>query len=632
MHYMSRSSAENKKPKSLKVVLPMVWELVRARRGLLALGFALMIVNRVSGLVLPYSTKFLIDTVIVKRQLEMLKPLVLLVLAATAVQGITSFSLTQLLSKAAQRLIAELRQKVQAHIGRLPVAFYDGTKTGTLVSRIMSDVEGVRNLLGTGLVEFAGGLLTSGIALVVLFRISALMTALAFGFLLCFGIALNKAFSTIRPIFRERGKINAEVTGRLAESLGGVRVIKGYHAEEREEKVFAAGVRRLLENVMRTLTATSVMSLSASLLMGVVGAAIMYIGSHEIMAGKLTIGGFFTFTLFLGFLVAPIMQIVSIGTQLTEALAGLERTHEVLSERPEDKDPRRTVALHDIEGRIDFEDVSFSYDGNRAVLHDVSFHAEPGTVTALVGSSGSGKSTTIGLISAFYVPSKGKITVDGVDLTTVRLDSYRTRLGVVLQESFLFDGTIRENVAFSKPSASEEEIMRACRIARVDEFAEDFEDKYDTVVGERGVKLSGGQRQRISIARAILAEPRILILDEATSSLDSESEALIQQGLAYLMRGRTTFVIAHRLSTIRRADQILVIEQGRIVERGTHDELYEMRGRYYDLYTKQHGLESNLFLAPGEGDAAPAEAEGPRNGKEDINAADALRLIRGEVR
>ena len=632
MHYMSRSSAENKKPKSLRVVLPMVWELVRARRGLLALGFALMIVNRVSGLVLPYSTKFLIDTVIVKRQLEMLKPLVLLVLAATAVQGITSFSLTQLLSKAAQRLIAELRQKVQAHIGRLPVAFYDGTKTGTLVSRIMSDVEGVRNLLGTGLVEFAGGLLTSGIALVVLFRISALMTALAFGFLLCFGIALNKAFSTIRPIFRERGKINAEVTGRLAESLGGVRVIKGYHAEEREEKVFAAGVRRLLENVMRTLTATSVMSLSASLLMGVVGAAIMYIGSHEIMAGKLTIGGFFTFTLFLGFLVAPIMQIVSIGTQLTEALAGLERTHEVLSERPEDKDPRRTVALHDIEGRIDFEDVSFSYDGNRAVLHDVSFHAEPGTVTALVGSSGSGKSTTIGLISAFYVPSKGKITVDGVDLTTVRLDSYRTRLGVVLQESFLFDGTIRENVAFSKPSASEEEIMRACRIARVDEFAEDFEDKYDTVVGERGVKLSGGQRQRISIARAILAEPRILILDEATSSLDSESEALIQQGLAYLMRGRTTFVIAHRLSTIRRADQILVIEQGRIVERGTHDELYEMRGRYYDLYTKQHGLESNLFLAPGEGDAAPAEAEGPRNGKEDINAADALRLIRGEVR
>jgi len=633
MHYIGRSSGDGrKKPQNLKLVLPMVWDLVRPRRALLTLGFGLMVINRVSGLVLPYSTKFLIDNVIVKRHLEMLKPLLLLVLAATIIQGITSFSLTQLLSKAAQRLIAELRQRVQAHIGRLPVTFYDGTKTGTLVSRIMSDVEGVRNLLGTGLVDFAGGLLTSVIALVVLFRISTLMTALAFGFLLCFGVALNKAFSTIRPIFRERGKINAEVTGRLAESLGGVRVIKGYHAEDREEKVFASGVHRLLDNVMRTLTATSVMSLSASLLMGVVGAVIMYIGSHQIMAGTLTIGGFFTFTLFLGFLVAPIMQIVSIGTQLTEALAGLERTHEVLSERPEDKDPRRTVELPDLQGRIIFDHVSFSYDGNRTVLHDVSFQAEPGTVTALVGSSGSGKSTTIGLISAFYVPSAGTISVDGVDLSTVRLDSYRTRLGVVLQESFLFDGTIRENVAFSKPNATEEEIMRACRIARVDEFAESFDDKYDTIVGERGVKLSGGQRQRISIARAILAEPRILILDEATSSLDSESESLIQQGLSYLMQGRTTFVIAHRLSTIRRADQILVIEQGRIVERGTHEELYAMRGRYYDLYTKQHGLESNLFLAPGEGDFKPADADAERNGKEDIGAADALRLIRGEVR
>jgi ABC-type multidrug transport system fused ATPase/permease subunit len=633
MHFIASPGSENRKPQNLRVVLPMVWELVRPRRALLALGFGLMVINRVSGLVLPYSTKFLIDSVIVKRHVELLKPLVLLVLGATVIQGITSFSLTQLLSKAAQRLIAELRQRVQAHMGRLPVTFYDATKTGTLVSRIMSDVEGVRNLLGTGLVEFAGGLLTSGIALVVLFRISTLMTVLAFGFLLCFGVALNKAFTTIRPIFRERGKINAEVTGRLAESLGGVRVIKGYHAEEREERVFSAGVQRLLDNVMRTLTATSVMSLSASLLMGVVGAVIMYIGAHQIIAGTLTIGGFFTFTLFLGFLVAPIMQIVAIGTQLTEALAGLERTHEVLSERPEDLDPLRTVVLPDLEGRIDFENVSFSYDGNRTVLHDVSFHAEPGTVTALVGSSGSGKSTTIGLVSAFYVPSKGKISVDGVDLSAVRLDSYRTRLGVVLQESFLFDGTIRDNVAFSKPHATEEEIMRACRIARVDEFAESFEEKYDTVVGERGVKLSGGQRQRISIARAILAEPRILILDEATSSLDSESEALIQQGLSYLMQGRTTFVIAHRLSTIRRADQILVIEQGRIVERGTHQELYAMRGRYYDLYTKQHGLESNLFLAPGEGDASLMASEnGERDGKEDIGPADALRLIRGEVR
>src|SRR3954447_16322999 len=605
----------------LKTVLPLVMELIRPRRGLLAIGFLLMAINRVSSLVLPYSTRYLIDSVIVKHHIQLLKPLVLGVLAATVVQGITSFSLTQLLSKAAQRLITELRQKVQSHVGRLSVSFHDSTKSGVLVSRIMSDVEGVRNLIGTGLVDLVGGLLTAVIALVVLFRISSLMTVLAFGFLTCFAFALKKAFQTIRPIFRERGKINAEVTGRLAESLGGVRVIKGYHAEDREEKVFASGVHRLLDNVMRTLTATSVMSLSASLLMGVVGAVIMYIGSHQIMAGTLTIGGFFTFTLFLGFLVAPIMQIVSIGTQLTEALAGLERTHEVLSERPEDKDPRRTVALPDLQGRIVFDHVSFSYDGNRTVLHDVSFQAEPGTVTALVGSSGSGKSTIIGLISAFYVPTEGRALVDGVDLSTVRLDSYRTRLGVVLQESFLFDGSIRENVAFSRPKASEEEIMRACHIARVDEFAESFPEKYDTIVGERGVKLSGGQRQRISIARAILAEPRILILDEATSSLDSESEEMIQEGLAYLMKGRTTFVIAHRLSTIRRADQILVIEQGRIVERGTHEELYAAGGRYYDLYTKQHGLESNLFLAPGEGDTSESAAE----------PGDGLRLVRDEV-
>jgi ABC-type multidrug transport system fused ATPase/permease subunit len=616
--------------KRLRAVAPIVLELMRPRKKLLALGFLLMAINRVSGLVLPYSTRYLIDSVVAKHHVELLKPIVLAVLTATVIQGITSFSLTQLLSKAAQRLITELREKVQRHISRLPVSFYDANKTGNLVSRIMSDVEGVRNLLGTGLVELAGGLLTSLIALVVLLRISALMTVLAFGFLLCFAVALNKAFSTIRPIFRERGKINAEVTGRLAESLGGVRVIKGYHAEEREEAVFAGGVRRLLENVMRTLTATSLMSLSASLLMGVVGAVIMYVGAHQILAGTLTVGEFFTYTLFLGFLVAPIIQMVAIGTQITEAFAGLERTQEILRERPEDQDPRRTVTLEDIVGRVEFDDLSFSYDGNRIVLHDVSFVAEPGTVTALVGSSGSGKSTTIGLISAFHVPTEGKVTVDGVDLSTVRLDSYRTRLGVVLQESFLFDGTIRENVAFSRPDATEEEIMRACQIARVDEFAESFEEKYDTVVGERGVKLSGGQRQRISIARAILAEPRILILDEATSSLDSESEQMIQHGLSYLMQGRTTFVIAHRLSTIRRADQILVMEHGQIVERGTHEVLFEMRGRYYDLYTKQHGLETNLFLAPGEGDTIVENGNGA-SGKEPADP-DALRVIRGEAR
>ena len=617
----------------LRTVLPDVWQLIRPRRNLLGLGFVLMVINRISGLVLPYSTKFLIDTVIVKHQADRLKPLVLAVLAATAIQGLTSFSLTQLLSKAAQRLITELRQKVQAHIGRLPVSFHDSTKSGTLVARIMSDVEGIRNLIGTGLVDLVGGLLTAAIALVVLFRISALMTALAFGFLLCFALALRKAFGTIRPIFRERGKINAEVTGRLAESLGGVRVVKGYHAEEREEHVFSKGVLRLLENVIRSLTATSVMSLSASLLLGVVGAVVMYVGARQIAAGTLTIGGFFTYTLFMGFLIAPIMQIVQIGTQLTEALAGLERTQEILSEQPEDRDPRRRVTLAPIRGDVDFDNVTFSYDGNRSVLHDVSFQAAPGTVTALVGSSGSGKSTMIGLIAAFHVPSQGKVLVDGIDLSMVKLDSYRTQLGVVLQESFLFDGTIRENVLFSRPGATEEQFLHACRVARVDEFAESFENKYDTIVGERGVKLSGGQRQRISIARAILAEPRILILDEATSSLDSESEAVIQQGLSYLMQGRTTFVIAHRLSTIRRADQILVVEQGRVVERGTHEQLYELRGRYYELYTKQHGLEKNLFLAPGEGDGSLGEGEtDSKSSESDPDLRDALRLVRGEIR
>jgi ABC-type multidrug transport system fused ATPase/permease subunit len=622
------------KVQRLKAVLPEVWKLMRPRRWLLALGFVLMVINRVAALVLPYSTKFLIDTVINKHHMDQLRPLVLVVLGATLVQGLTSFSLTQLLSKAAQRLIAELREQVQVHISRLPVAFYDGNKTGNLVSRIMSDVEGVRNLLGTGLVDFVGGLVTSGIALVLLFRTSPQMTLIAVGSLACFAVALNKAFATIRPIFRERGKINAEVTGRLTESLGGVRVIKGYHAEEREEKIFAAGVRRLLDNVMRTLTATSVMSLSASVLLGGVGAVTMYVGTHQIASGTLTVGGFFSYTLLLGFLVAPIMQIVAIGTQLTEALAGLERTQEIMRERPEDQDPRRTVALTDIHGTVEFDDVSFSYDGIHEVLRDISFRAEPGIVTALVGSSGSGKSTTIGLISAFYVPTQGRILVDGTDLSTVRLDSYRTRLGVVLQESFLFDGTIRENVAFSRPGASEEEILRACRIARVDEFAESFADKYDTIVGERGVKLSGGQRQRISIARAILAEPRILILDEATSSLDSESEQMIQHGLSYLMQGRTTFVIAHRLSTIRRADQILVMEQGKIVERGTHEQLYAAQGRYHDLYTRQHGIEENLFLAPGEGDRLDADGNGGSGPARsaDVKAADALRVLRGEVR
>ncbi len=588
-----------------------------------------MVINRVAGLVLPYSTKFLVDDIFQKRQTQLLLPLVTAVLFATAVQGVTSYSLTQLLSKAAQRLIAELRQKVQSHVGRLPVAYYDSNKTGALVSRIMNDVEGVRNLIGTGLVEFAGGLLTALLALVILMRISATMTLVAFSCLIVFSFALKKAFTTIRPIFRERSKINAEVTGRLTESLGGVRVVKGYHAEEREEAVFGAGVNRLLNNVLRTLTATSVMSFSSTLLMGVVGAVIMYLGAHQIFSGKLTTGDWVMYTMFMAFLVAPVFQIVAIGTQITEALAGLERTHEVLHERPEDKDPERTLALSEIRGSIRFENVSFAYEETKPVLKDVSFVAEPGTVTALVGSSGSGKSTIIGLVAAFYKPVTGRILVDGIDLSHVQLESYRTALGVVLQESFLFDGTIRENVAFSRPDASEEDILRVCRIARVDEFAEKFSQGYDTVVGERGVKLSGGQRQRISIARAILADPRILILDEATSSLDSESEAMIQQGLSYLMQGRTTFVIAHRLSTIRRADQILVVEAGEIIERGNHEELYAAQGRYYDLYTRQHGLETNLFLAPGEGDAVMEDANG--SGQKEPAIPNAMNLIRGNI-
>ena len=614
----------------LRSVLPLLKELVRPRRGKLALGFLLMLINRPAGLVLPGSTKYLVDSVIMKHQTWMLQPLVLLVLAATLIQGVTSFILTQLLSKEAQRLIAELRRKVQEHVGRLPVAYYDSNKTGVLVSRIMTDVEGVRNLIGTGLIEFVGGIMTALIALVLLLRISPLLTGLALLFIAAFGLGLRQAFGRIRPIFRERGKINAEVTGRLTESLAGVRVVKGYHAEVQEAGVFAGGVKRLLDNVLRSLTAISLMSLSATVLMGLVGATVMYLGARQILAGTLTLGGFMAFTAYLAFLVAPMFQVVGIGTQITEALAGLDRTQEVLHEKPEDEDARRTQAIGAIEGYVSFEHVTFEYDAAKPVLHDVSFDSPPGTVTALVGPSGSGKSTIISLIAAFHEPVQGAVRVDGTDLSTIRLDAYRTQLGVVLQDTFLFDGTIRENVAFARPGASEEQVLAACRIARVDEFAERLEKKYDTIVGERGVKLSGGQRQRVSIARAILADPRILILDEATSSLDSESESAIQEGLAYLMKGRTTFVIAHRLSTIRRADQILVVEEGRIVERGTHETLYAARGRYYDLYTRQHGIDANLFLAPGEGGKEPEAEEKPRMpAGAGVAAPTAASLLRG---
>jgi subfamily B ATP-binding cassette protein MsbA len=592
-----------------------VWSLVRPRRRALAIAFVLMAAGRLAGLVLPASTKFLIDDVIGSRRPDLLPALVGAVVLATVVQGLSGFALAQVVSKEAQKLIADMRIRVQQHVGRLPIAYHDANKTGDLVSRIMWDVEGLRNLVGTGLVEMAGGLLTAAAAFGVMLYLSPRTTALTFLSLAAFGLVLFRAFTVLRPIFGERGKLIAEVTGRLTETLGGVRVVKAYHAEPREAAVFASGVRRILDNVFRTLTATSVLSLSSTVLLGVVGAAVMYVGAREILGGRMTVGSFFTYTVFLGFLVGPFFQIVSIGSQLTEALAGLERTREVLGQRPEDEDERRTAALGEtIRGEVVFEDVTFAYREGEPVLHGVSLRADPGTVTALVGPSGAGKSTVIGLVCAFHAPTSGRVLVDGVALATVRLDAWRARLGVVLQETFLFDGTIRENVAFSRPDAGADEVLEACRIAHVSEFAERFADGYDTVVGERGVRLSGGQRQRVAIARAILADPRVLILDEATSSLDSESEALIQEGLGWLMRGRTTFVIAHRLSTIRRAHQILVLEGGRIVERGTHARLYEARGRYREMYDRQHGLETNLFLAPGEGDAVvdePAEPAAP---------------------
>ncbi len=600
-----------KRPKvKLREIWPEIWALVKPRRWLMGGCFLLMIINRTCALVLPASFKPLIDTVFIKHQMHLLPWIVCAVLGATIIQGLTSYSLTQLLSKSGQRMIAELRKQVQEHIGRLPVAFYDENRTGTLVARIMTDVEGIRNIIGTGVVDFVGGILTAILAFVYLVHVSISMTLLTFVIMAAFALVLQRAFKTIRPIFRERAKINAEVTGRLTESLGGVRVVKGYHAEASEAQVFAGGVARLLNNVISSLTAQSLMTLSSTVILGVVGAVVMWMGAHLNAAGKLTPGAYFSYVMFLAFMTAPLVQLVAIGTQLTEAMAGLDRTREVMGEKAEDADPLRAQDAGVLRGDVRFENVSFAYVADKPVLHGVSFHAQPGTVTALVGSSGSGKSTIISLICGFHTAQSGEVVIDDKDLATIRLSSYRRQLGVVLQETFLFDGTIRENILFSRPSATEAQFLEACRIARVDEFAERFSEGYETVVGERGVKLSGGQRQRLSIARAILADPRILILDEATSSLDSESEAMIQHGLSYLMQGRTTFVIAHRLSTIRRADQILVVEEGRILERGTHEQLYAAAGRYFDLYTRQHGLETNLFLAPGEGDGGlPEEVE-----------------------
>ena len=601
-----QSDVPKKKP-NLRKIWPEVRALVLPRKGLLILGLCLMSVNRIAGLVLPYISKTLLDKVLSPQHPhpEMLPQIIVIVFSAMVVQAATSFSLTQLLSKAGQRLIADMRRQVQRHVGLLSVAYYDENRTGNLVSRIMSDVEGVRNLVGTGLVEFVGGMLTAVLAFLYLMHLSVTVTLTVFSVMGVFVFVLQYGFKTIRPIFRERGKINAEVTGRLTESLGGVRVIKGYHAEEREATVFSAGVERLLQNVMKSLTMTSVLGSASTTVLGLVSALVMWLGGHNVLGHTWTVGDYFSYNMFLAFMIAPVFQIVNIGTQLTEAFAGLDRTNEIMSELEENQSPGRTFKMPPIQGTVEFNNVEFSYVPDKPVLHGISFQADPGTVTALVGSSGSGKSTIISLLCAFHIPSNGNVLVDGIDLAAVDLNTYRSQLGVVLQESFLFDGSIRENILFSRPDASEDEFLFACRTARVDEFAERFPEGYDTIVGERGVKLSGGQRQRLSIARALLADPRILILDEATSSLDSESEAMIQAGLNQLMQGRTTFVIAHRLSTIRRADQILVVEEGRIIERGNHAQLFALGGRYYDLYTRQHGLEANLFLAPGEGDVVP---------------------------
>ena len=602
-----KASDSTKKKVDFKRLWPTIWSLVKPRLVLIAVGFALVAVKTVAGLTLPYLSKFLLDNVLATAhpQPEKLPQLIYIVFGATIVQALSSFSLTQLLSKEGQKLISELRKQVQAHVGRLSVSYYDENRTGTLVSRIMTDVEGVRNLIGTGLVEFVGGMLTAILAFLYLLNRSVTVTLTVFTVIGIFVVVLQYAFKRIRPIFRERGKINAEVTGRLTESLGGVRVIKGYHAEDREATVFGEGVDRLLRNVVSSLTLTSTLSAASTTVLGLVSGLVMWLGGHAVLHHTWTVGDYFSYNMFLAFMIAPVFQIVNIGTQLTEAFAGLDRTTEILSEMEENADPKRTGIMPPINGRVEFEQVEFAYEEGKPVLHGIDFLAEPGSVTALVGSSGSGKSTIISLVCAFHTPTVGRVLVDGQDLATVNLNSFRSQLGVVLQDSFLFDGSIRDNVMFSRPDATNEQFLSACRTARVDEFAERFAEQYDTIVGERGVKLSGGQRQRLSIARALLAQPRILILDEATSSLDSESEHMIQEGLNELMLGRTTFVIAHRLSTIRRADQILVVESGKIVERGNHEQLFALRGRYFDLYTRQHGLEANLFLAPGEGDAVP---------------------------
>ena len=562
-------------------------EFIWPRKGIVFVGLILIVISRLASLVLPLKSKELLDEIIPNEDMDALITMVMLVAGAILIQATTSFALTRLLSVEAQLLISKLRAKVQKQVLSLPISYFDNNKSGALVSRIMSDVEGVRNLVGTGLVQLFGGTITAIISLFLLINISGKMTLFVLAPVFLFAVIALKAFAYIRPIFRKRGVINAEVTGRLTETLNGVRVIKGFNAEVQENLSFEKGVDRLFQNVKKSLTATAIMTSSSAFLLGLASVGIMGMGGAMIIEGTLTTGDFLSFTLLLGFMIAPIVQMSNIGSQLTEAFAGLDRTEEIMNMQSEANDELRTIELNKIVGDVEFKDVSFSYEKGKEVVHNISFKAVKGSVTALVGSSGSGKSTLAGLVSSFINPDSGVILIDGNDISKISLNSFRSQLGVVLQDDFLFEGTIRENILFPRPSASQDQVLEAAKAAYVNEFTDRFDDGLDTLIGERGVKLSGGQRQRIAIARAVLANPRILILDEATSNLDTESESLIQKSLADLMKGRTTFVIAHRLSTIRQANQILVIEHGKIAEQGNHNELIESKGRYFDLFTYQ---------------------------------------------
>ncbi len=595
---------ENAKQGKKKVNLKNAWREARRlmwqHRGRLSVGLALMVVGRLAGLVLPASSKFLIDEVIGNSRAEMLVPLALAVAAATLVESATKFSLSQLISVAAQGAIMDMRQRVQAHVTRLPIKFFDDTKSGELISRIMTDAEGIRNLVGTGIIQLVGGVFTAILALAVLLYLNWQLTLITLLVLALFGSGMAYAFKRLRPIFRERSVINAEVTGRLGETLGGIRIIKAYSVEDREQSVFASGVARLFNNIKSSITGVSAITSFGTLVVGVVGVIMVLVGGRAILSGSMTLGDFVMYVFFTGMLAAPIIQMASIGTQVSDALAGLDRISELLGTDTEDVEDQKRLALGGVRGDISFDDVSFHYEPGVPVLKNISFASPAGSTTALVGSSGSGKSTLVGLVMAFHRPRDGRVMLDGRDLEDVRIYDYRRQLGVVLQENFLFDGTVADNIRFTKPDATDEEVVEVAKLANCHDFISSFPDGYDSVVGERGIKLSGGQRQRVAIARALLANPRILVLDEATSSLDTESEALIQEGLRRLREGRTTFVIAHRLSTIRSADQILVLEEGRIIERGSHTELLALNGRYRELHDLQHRWEEDRFVNPGE--------------------------------